>query len=158
MYGRILILVNFYVFKSIQLLFERFAALRINIFVRISLRLHYQCIVEIITLGGDSGSQIDLHWEQVRPVRDRWPRVDTFFHRVTCKGIKIPHSRFYRHRGMSRRMFRRRGKSALPEDAERMVRCLAQGFHERHTLRASILLLQSIFKNDILYIYIYTHF
>jgi len=54
-----------------------------------------------------------LIWEQVRLVRDRWPRVDTFFHRLTCEGIKIPHPRFYRHRGMSRGMFHPPGKSAV---------------------------------------------
>lgn len=64
-------------------------------------------------------------------MRDRWPRVDTFFHRVTCGGIKIPHPRFYRHRRMSRRMFRRRGKSVLPYDAERTVCCLARKYKER---------------------------
>jgi len=65
----------------------------------------------------DSGSQIDLRWEQVRLVRDRWPRVDTFFHRLTCEGIKIPHPRFYRHRGMSRGMFHPAGKSAVMANA-----------------------------------------
>jgi len=109
------ILINFIACKLIYSWFKRWT------FRRIEVRSLFTCIAplvllvhpEIVTLGGDSGSQIDLRWKQVRPVRDRWPRVDTFFHRVTCKGIKIPHPRFYRHRGMSRRMFRRRGKSVL---------------------------------------------
>lgn len=83
-------------------------------------------------------------------MQDRWPRVDTFFHRVTCEGIKIPHPRFYRHRGMSRGTFRRpREKRGYGNGARKnnaLSGAMLQGPRDSKGTLNSFILSELIFK------------